>query len=45
VTAGVNAGMKQDQQAQQAMTDFIGQLAKMNTPVSAPVPAPTGTPG
>ena len=49
LVAGVNAGMKEDQQSQQAMQSFIGQLAKMNTPQAstpaAPATAPTGVPG
>jgi hypothetical protein len=47
LTAGVTAGMRQDEQAQRAMQDFIGMLARMNTPQAsqAPAPTPVGTPG
>ena len=43
LVAGINAGLKQDDQSMQAMQNFLNQLSKMNTPV--PAPAPTGTPG
>ena len=47
LTAGINAGVKQDAATQQAMMNFLNTLAKMNTPnASAPssAPAPSGAP-
>lgn len=42
LTAGVNAGVQEDKNAQLAMSNFINALAKMNTGSASPAPAGGG---